>query len=129
MSSRRYRIGVIGLGGMGRNHAEACRAEADVDLVAGCDVVEAARVAWGEKFGVRGLYADYREMLDREKLDLVIISTHAPDHPAPTIAAAERGVNVFCEKPLAATLAQADAMVDACDKAGVKLAVNHIKRG
>jgi predicted dehydrogenase len=75
------------------------------------------------------LYADYEEMYDRERLDAVVVCTHANLHAAPTIAAARRGIHVFCEKPVAPSLREADAMVAACDAAGVKLAINHIKRG
>ena len=131
MTSRTFRLGVVGLGGMGHHHAEAALDEDGVVLAAGCDVLPEKRAAWGERFGVPdgALYADYEELLDRAALDVVVISTHATAHAAPTIAAARRGVHVFCEKPPAMDLREADAMVAACRAAGVKLAVNHIKRG
>ena len=131
MGERRFRAGVVGLGAMGHSLAATCRAEPGVDLVAGCDIAPAARQAWGSAHGVAeaALYDDFRAMLERERLDLLVVATHAPLHHAPTLAAAERGVHVFCEKPLALDLREADEMVAACDRAGVRLAVNHIKRG
>ena len=131
MTGRTFRVGVVGLGGMGHHHAEAAVDEPAVELAAGCDVLPEKREAWGERFGVpeEALYADFEEMLDRASLDVVIVSTHATAHAAPVIAAARRDVHVFCEKPPAMSLREADQMVTACRAAGVKLAINHIKRG
>ena len=127
----RFSIGIIGLGMMGRSLAQTCLAEPRVDLVAGCDVDEGARAAWSTAYGVSAtaMYADYIAMFERERLDVVIVATHAPHHHAQTLAAAARGINVFCEKPLAVSPREADEMVAACDAHNVKLAVNHIKRG
>jgi predicted dehydrogenase len=131
MTALPLRLGIVGLGGMGHHHAEAALDEPGVTLAAGCDVLPEKREAWGERFGVpeESLYAGFEEMLDEAALDVVIVSTHASAHAAPVIAAARRGVHVFCEKPPAMDLRQADEMVAACRAAGVKLAINHIKRG
>jgi predicted dehydrogenase len=116
---------------MGHQHALACQMEPDVDLVAGCDTVASQRDAWASAFGIpqSSLYADYDEMLNREPLDVVIVSTHANLHHAPVLAAARRGIHVLCEKPIALTLREADEMVAACAAAGITLSVNHLKRG
>lgn len=129
--SEPLRVGIVGLGGMGHEHAVACRAEPGVALVAGCDIAPDQRGRWGAAHGVpaSALHADYRAMYDRERLDLVIVATHADTHAEAVIAAAEHGIHVLCEKPPAPELAAADAMVEACDAAGVRLAINHIKRG
>ena len=123
-----YRIAIIGLGGMGGHHAEAAQLEANCELIAGADIDTERAKAWGERFGVKALYDDYEKMLDAEHPDIVIIPTQAPLHHAPTIAAAQRGVHVFCEKPIALNLIQADEMVETCDRHQVKFAINHIKR-
>ena len=116
---------------MGHSLAQTCLAEPHVDLVAGCDIASQARGIWGAGYGVGdpALYEQLPAMLARERPDLVLIATHAPQHHAQTLAAAARGIHVFCEKPLALDLREADAMVAACDAAGVRLGVNHIKRG
>jgi len=131
MGARRYRAAIIGLGEMGHSLAQTCLAESDVDLVAGCDIASQARVTWGAAYGVgdAALYEQLPAMLERERPDLVLIATHIPQHHAHTLAAAARGIHVFCKKPLALDLREADEMVAACDASGVRLGVNHIKRG
>ena len=74
---------------------------------------------------LRGRYTNYQQMLDQEGLDLVSICTHAPFHMPLAVAAAERGINVLSEKPLAVDLVQADKMLSVCTRAGVHLAVSH----
>jgi len=124
----KYRAALIGCGGKGKDHANTLVKDNLVDLVALCDIREEALQDFQKAYGVSALYTDYREMLEREKLDLVVISTQAPQHHALTIAAAEYGCHILCEKPMAVTLQEADEMIAACDKAGVRLSINHQKR-
>ena len=70
------------------------------------------------------LYEDYRELLKSERLDIAILCPENARHAEIAAAAAENGVHVLTEKPLAASLDGARAMVDATQRAGVKLAVN-----
>jgi len=123
-----YRVAIIGLGGMGGHHAEAVQAEEGCRLVGGAEIDVSRAKDWGARFGVAEVYDDYQRMLDAVAPDAVIISTQAPQHHGPAIAAAQRGIHVFCEKPTALDLVEADEMVAACDAAGVKFAINHIKR-
>ena len=75
------------------------------------------------------LYLDYREMLEKEHLDILTICTQAPQHAPITIDAATAGVKgIICEKPIALTLGEADAMIAACDRHGARLAINHQTR-
>lgn len=123
-----YRVAIVGLGGMGGHHAEAVQAEENCLLVGGAEIdAERGRV-WGERFGVDAVYDDYEQLLDAVAPDIALISTQAPQHHGPAVAAARRGIHVFCEKPTARNLVEADEMVEACDAAGVKFAINHIKR-
>ncbi len=123
-----YRIAIIGLGGMGMEHARAVELDADCELVAGAEINPERAAAWGNRFGVEAIYDDYEKMLDEQQPDIVIVPTQAPMHYRPTIAAAKRGIHVFCEKPIALNLIQADDMVETCDRHNVKFAINHIKR-
>lgn len=123
-----YRVAIIGLGGMGGHHAEAVQAEENCVLVGGAEIDAERGRAWGARFGVEAIYDDYQQLLDAVAPDIALISTQAPQHHGPTIAAARRGIHVFCEKPTALNLIEADEMVAACDAAGVKFAINHIKR-
>jgi predicted dehydrogenase len=131
MHERPSRVGIVGLGMMGHSLAETCRAEPAVALVAGCDIQSERRRTWSTAWEVpaAALYDDYQEMLARERLDIVMVATHASLHHGAVLAAAEQGVHVFCEKPLATSLAEGDAMVAAAQAARIKLAVNHVKRG
>jgi predicted dehydrogenase len=112
---------------MGGHHAEAVQAEPGCELAGGAEIDAGRSQAWHERFAAP-VFDDYERLLDETEPDVVIISTQAPLHHAPTLAAAGRGVHVFCEKPIALDLRQADEMVDTCERHGVKLAINHIKR-
>jgi len=87
--------------------------------------LERVRAKWGDI----NLYADYREMLARERLDIVAIATPSSLHCEMTVASAQAGVRaIFCEKPIADSLAEADSMIGACDAAGARLIINHTFR-
>ena len=125
---KKYRIAIIGLGGMGGQHAQAVKLETNCELIAGAEINSDRAKAWGKRFSVKAIYDDYEKMLDEQEPDIVIIPTQAPMHHPPTIAAAQRGIHVFCEKPITLNLAQADEMVETCDEYNVKFSINHIKR-
>ena len=142
-----YRAAVIGLGAMGSyaedelaglsarimlpfGHASTLTAHPRVELVAGADPDSARRSAFAERWSVPAVYADHREMLQREKPDLVCVATPPEAHAAQVIDCAEAGVRgVFCEKPLTPTLREADALIAACAAHGAALQVNHTRRG
>lgn len=114
------RIGLIGLGRVANAHLAAIRLLDGVQLISVCDVQEevAQRVACD--FGARS-HTDYRELLGSGGIDLAMVLTPASTHRAIVQAAAACGVHVFCEKPLAVTLADGLAMIEACRAADVKL--------
>jgi predicted dehydrogenase len=125
-TQKTYRVGIIGCGGMARAHANAYQELPETEIVAGADISADALQKFGETYNVTALYTDYHEMLANESLDIVDVCTWPRLHPDPTIAAAEAGVKgVICEKPMALSLAEADAMIDAADRSGTKLAVGH----
>jgi predicted dehydrogenase len=116
------RVGLIGCGKVGQIHAAALRDIAEADLTAVCDVSAERAKAFADRFGTRG-YADVDAMLSEGKVEAVVIGTPHPLHAAPAIRAAEAGVHVLVEKPLAATLDDCDAMLAAAKRAGVLLGV------
>ena len=122
---KRYRAALIGCGGMSKSHLPALIEVPEIDVVAICDIDEERLNAIGDLFNVENRYIDYHAMLAAEKPDIVAIATQGPQHCAATVAAAEHGAHVLCEKPMALDLAEADRMIDACERAGVKLAINH----
>jgi predicted dehydrogenase len=125
--SKLLRAAVIGVGSMGRNHARVYAEMEDVQLIAVADVDQAAAVRVANIYGVRA-YADYRMMLEAEPLDLVTIAVPTRLHREVAEEAAAHGVHLFVEKPLAGSVEDAQAIIDAARSAGVKLGVGHIER-
>jgi predicted dehydrogenase len=115
-------VGLIGCGKVGRIHAAALRGIAEAELTAVCDVSAERVRAFADRYGAHG-YTDVDAMLSESKVEAVLIGTPHPLHAAPAIRAAEAGVHVLVEKPLAATLADCDAMLTAANKAEVVLGV------
>ncbi len=122
--SKTIRVGVIGTGGIATaQHIPGYQALEGVEIAALCDVVPGRAAAVAE--GVPGArpYVDYREMLAKESLDAVSVTTPNFAHRDATIAALQAGCHVLCEKPIAMNLAQGREMVAAARKAGKLLQV------
>ena len=151
MSERTYRAGVVGLGivAVGRSmmspppppfgrevmnrHVYTLSNLPNVDLVAVCDIMPQAleryRGLWGEDLPEVRTYTDLGEMLAKEDLDIVGVTTGDHTHAAATVQAANAGVKgIFVEKPLATSLEDADRMIEACEANGVLLNVDHTRR-
>ncbi|OGG46563.1 MAG: hypothetical protein A3F84_18605 [Candidatus Handelsmanbacteria bacterium RIFCSPLOWO2_12_FULL_64_10] len=131
-SSKTYRVGLVGCGGMGRHHLEALRAMPEFETAALCDLFPEALGRAGEAFGVKARYTDFEKMYDEVRPDLVTVATQTRGHHAPTVAALKRGISVLCEKPIAIDLVEADEMVAAAKASGAKLAIhqqNHVNPG
>jgi UDP-N-acetyl-2-amino-2-deoxyglucuronate dehydrogenase len=116
------RIALLGCGRISANHVEAIARVDGLELAAACDTVEARAKATGAKAGVPW-FTSYDEMLATVPCDAVAIATPSGLHPAHGMLAAKAGKHVISEKPMAISLASADALVRACDDAGVKLFV------
>jgi predicted dehydrogenase len=119
------RVGMIGTGGMGTaGHLHVLSQSTVAQVVALCDVNPRNLAAAAERFGVSATYADYRELLEREELDVVDIVTPNNVHAEISIAAIRRGVHVLCEKPLALDRHEAREMMMSARTSDVKTAVN-----
>jgi predicted dehydrogenase len=117
------RYGLIGCGAIARGHMAAYAAQ--FDLAACCDVYEPAAREFQQKYGFRAAYTDYRQMLEKEKLDLVTICTSSTHERLDIVLkGAETRTPMLVEKPMALERDEARRMIEACDKAGVKLAVS-----
>jgi len=126
---RTLRVGIIGAGGIARNHhVPSYRRCRDVSVVAACDVSEAALAAMKEQHHITKLYCDYHDMLRSEELDLVSVCTSNDMHYPVAMAAMEAGLDVFCEKPLALNLAQAREMEASATAHGTRTGVNFAHR-
>jgi predicted dehydrogenase len=97
-------------------------------LVAVVDPSATVREALCERYNLEAAYADYRELLDRTQLDAVLISSPAQTHAEITLAALERGLHVFVEKPMCITLADADRIVEARRRSDRVVQVGYMKR-
>ena len=120
------RIGLIGAGAVAPFHARAAALIPDVSLSAVCDLdrATAERAAADSHAAV---FTDYRALLDGGEVDAVIVNTPHGLHHQMVLDAAERGLHVLVEKPLATTVADCDEMVRACATAGVTMVVGHIQ--
>jgi predicted dehydrogenase len=126
---KKLRAGIIGSTGRGDYGHGLDTAFLDLDsceIIAVADANPTGLAAAGKRLGVTKLYPDYREMLAKEKPDIVSIGPRwITDRVAMVTAAAKAGCHIYLEKPLAATLHDADAMLAACEHAQVKCALAH----
>ena len=111
-NKKRVRIGFIGTGGIANSHIKAYLNRPDVDIVAGCDLVEGRAEAFFKKYGLEGVKTDYAshvEMLADTSLELdaVSICTYNRQHAPCAIAAMRAGLDVLLEKPFTVTLDEA----------------------
>ena len=148
--SRRYRAALIGLTGIGANrpsaetvpplgppqpasHAGAYYRHPRTDLVAVCDLQEDLldrfRADWSDVWPDLRYYTDARRMFDEVGPELVSIATSDHAHADLCVQAADSGCQgIFCEKPIATALEDADRMIEACRRHGIPLSVDHTRR-
>ena len=124
-ASRKLRVGIIGCGWIAGAHMDCYKKMADVEIVAGCDLVPGKAAEFMARHGVpeaKTDYASHKEMLDDEslKLDAVSICTYNRQHAEPAIYALNKGVNVMLEKPFTVTLDEAVEVMKA-EKASGKI--------
>ena len=123
------RLGMIGTGGWGTGgHLAAYQQSPYASVVAACDVNPQNLTRAVERYQIPATYADYREMLARETLDAVDVSTPNVSHAEISLAAISHKINVICEKPLGMNRHEAREMAMAARKAGVRTAVNFTYR-
>jgi UDP-N-acetylglucosamine 3-dehydrogenase len=121
------RAAVIGVGAIGRNHARLYNEIEGVELVAVADSDAAAAARVGGQLHTRH-YGDYRAMLEQEQLEAVSVAVPTMLHHQVALDCLAARLNVLVEKPIAATVAEGEAMIAAANKAGVKFTVGHIER-
>jgi predicted dehydrogenase len=125
----RLRVGLIGCGGIAASaHVPALlqlRSMVEVPMVS--DIRPQAAESIAQTLGC-DWSVDYRALLDDASIDAVLICTPEFAHAEQAVAAAQAGKHILCEKPMARTLAQADAMLQAAERAGVRLMIAHSRR-
>ncbi len=138
---RTYRAGLIGCGRIGSafdndpkrksisTHAGAYASISNIHFAAIADIVPEKLDACKARWNVPSAYADYREMLAKEKLDILSICTWNETHRVVVEDAVRAGVKaIYCEKPIAESLESADAIVELCQKHNVIFQMNHQRR-
>ena len=136
-----FKAGIVGCGRIGSEfdddpkrktistHAGAYTTVGEVELVAACDVDKEKLAKCGQRWQIPRLYQDYREMLQNEALDILSICTWNSTHLDITREAVNNGVRaIFCEKPIADSLKNADEMIRLCHDKGVILQIDHLRR-
>jgi predicted dehydrogenase len=121
------RVGIAGLGGMGRMHAQGYAGLRNATIVAGADLEPDRRERFASEHpGVR-LYDDFRHMVEAD-LDAVDICLPSYLHSEAAVAFAQVGRHILCEKPMALTLEECDAMIAAAERSGTTLMVAQVLR-
>jgi predicted dehydrogenase len=121
------RVGIVGLGIMGQMYADALLRSRSAEVAAVATRNGDRREFAQQTYGCR-LYEDYQDMYTDGGLDAVLITVPDFMHRDPVVKAAEAGLHILVEKPFAMNVADADAMVEAIDKAGVKCMVEFFNR-
>ncbi len=128
-ANKTLKIALVGCGGLGSRHAKNADGMEGVEVVAVCDVDRggAERLA-GELTSRPAAYTDHREMLEAHGPDGVLVVTPNFTHSEITVDVASSGAHVFCEKPMALTVEDCDAMIDAANSAEVFLMIGYVRR-
>ncbi|MEZ4860374.1 MAG: Gfo/Idh/MocA family oxidoreductase [Caldilineaceae bacterium] len=129
----KYRMGVIGCRGIGVQHASGLVGLENAELVAACDLAPAMlqsfQAQWSKEWPNLALYTSHKEMLAKEQLDIVTVATSDHRHADLVVDAANAGAKgIFCEKPMATNLADADRMLAAVERNGTILSIDHTRR-
>ena len=126
-----HRVAIIGCGGIaGNKHMPNLKRIENVEMVAFCDIIkeraEKACAVYGSADAK--VYTDYKEVLKDESIDIVHVCTPNREHSFITIDALESGKDVYCEKPMAKTVKEAEAMLDAAKRTGKVLTIGYNNR-
>lgn len=123
ITDRKIRIAIVGCGRISKNHFASIKEHADnLALVAICEIDQDVRKQHEEQYQVKG-YSELEEMLGAEDIDLIAICTPSGTHCEQVVTAANHGVHIMTEKPMATRWQDGQKMVRACDDAGVHLLV------
>jgi len=116
MAEKRYRVGILGCGGIANAHARAILKTGRMDFVAFCDIEEQRAKEFNERYaqGNAKVFTDYHKMFELAEMDIVYICLPPFAHSDEVEIAAKAGVHIFIEKPIALDMETADRMVKAC---------------
>jgi len=125
----KLKIGIIGAGSISACHMTGYKELKDrVEVVAACDIDAAKLQRYAEKWNIPRTYTDYNEMMAKEKLDCVSVTTWNAAHKGAAIAAMRGGAHVICEKPMAMNAAEAEEMLAVSKETGKLLQIGFVRR-
>jgi predicted dehydrogenase len=119
----KVRIGVIGVGQIGKNHLNNYGKIAGAEIVAIADIDEAEAERVSKVYDIPNVYTDYRDLLARDDIEAVDVCLHNNFHMPMTVAALKAGKHVYCEKPMAGAYADAETMYRTAQEMGRKLSI------
>lgn len=119
----KLRIGIIGTGQIGQVHLDNYHAIPEVSVVAIADVNQELSRGIAERYGIPDVYADFRELLNREDIQAVDVCLHNNLHMPVSVAALQSGKHVYCEKPMAGSYRDAEKMYQTAQALGLKLSI------
>ena len=123
-----FKIGIIGCGGIANDkHMPALAKHPDVELTAFCDIIVERAEKAAKEYGVPGakVYTDYRKLLEDKEISVIHVLTPNASHYEISVSAMEAGKHVMCEKPMAASKADAQGMMDTAKKTGKLFSVGY----
>ena len=128
-TEKTLRVGIVGAGGIARYyHVPSYYRCANVQVVAACDINDSALEQMRAQHGIQRLCRDYLELLEMDDLDIISVCTSNDMHYPVVMAAIEKGFDIYCEKPLALTYAEAREMYQAAKADGIRTGVNFSHR-
>lgn len=120
------RVGIIGVGQIGKRHVDNYQKIPGATIVAVADINEAEARRVAEANNIPNIYTDFRKLLERDDIDAVDVCLHNNFHAPVTIAALQAGKHVFCEKPMAGAYTDAEAMLETAQETGKNLNIQLI---
>jgi len=123
MSKEKIRIGIIGVGQIGKHHLNTYQKIEGAEIVAIADINEAELNRVGDSYGIANRYTNFRDLLARDDIQAVDVCLHNNFHMPVTVAALEAGKDVYCEKPMAGAYIDAERMYTTARSLGRKLSI------
>jgi len=121
-------VGIIGCGGMGSYHAKSLSKMEGVEILAAADANPDTLKRFVQEHNVKYSFMDYDQMLDIEAIDAVLICIPTFLHHSAVLSSARKGKHIFCEKPIAMSLEDAQEMIEVCQGNNVKLMIGFVRR-